>query len=186
MSNNEFELVKTGQSEGVQHFRIVPQGVGTALVKDSISSEYGSDSSTVFDEDDGIVNIKPLTINGKGYQYVPFGMDDMLPHTIRKYVLGNMITAQCQQFNTICCYGQGLRFVDRKEKKDVDDADIRDFCLRNSLQECFAEQCTDMQMFNFSVTCIILTRDGSRIARRATRRRATAASSMRRAPRRGR
>jgi hypothetical protein len=94
---------------------------------------------------------------------VPFGIDDMLPHTIRKYVLDNMITAQCQQFNTICCYGQGLRFVDRKEKKDVDDPDIRDFCLRNSLHECFAEQCTDMQMYNFSVTCIILSRDGSRI-----------------------
>lgn len=38
---------------------------------------------------------------------MPFGIDDMLPHTIRKYVLDNMITAQCQQFNTICCYGQG-------------------------------------------------------------------------------
>ena len=28
---------------------------------------------------------------------------------------------------------------------------------------CFAEQFTDMQMYNFSVTCIILSRDGSRI-----------------------
>lgn len=164
MSNNDLELVKTGQSGSVQHFRIIPQGVASARAFNSITEEYGGDSSDVFDEDDGTVNVRPLTINGRGYQYVPFGVDDMLPHQLRKAVLENMITAQCQQFNTICCYGQGLRFVDRKEKKDVDDPDIRDFCLRNSLQECFAEQCTDMQMYNFSVTCIILTRDGSQIA----------------------
>lgn len=163
MSNKDLELVKTGQSGSVQHFRIIPQGVASARAFNSISEEYGGDSSDVFDEDDGTVNVRPLTINGRGYQYVPFGVDDMLPHQLRKAVLGNMITAQCQQFNTICCYGQGLRFVDRKEKKDVDIPEITDFCLHNSLQECFAEQCTDMQMYNFSVTCIILSRDGSRI-----------------------
>ena len=159
MSNNDLELVKTGQSGSVQHFRIIPQGVASARAFNSISEEYGGDSSDVFDEDDGTVNVRPLTINGRGYQYVPFGVDDMLPHQLRKAVLGNMITAQCQQFNTICCYGQGLRFVDRKEKKDVDIPEITNFCLHNSLQECFAEQCTDMQMYNFSVTCIILSRD---------------------------
>ena len=163
MSNKDLELVKTGQSGKVQHFRIIPQGVARAKAYDSIAEEYGGDSSNVFDEDDGTVNVRPLTINGRGYQYVPFGADDMLPYELRKAVLSKMVTAQCQQFNTLCCYGQGLRFVDRKEKKDVDFPDIRSFCLHNSLHECFAEQCTDMQMYNFSVTCIILSRDGSRI-----------------------
>ena len=135
MSNKDLELVKTGQSGKVQHFRIIPQGVARAKAYDSIAEEYGGDSSNVFDEDDGTVNVRPLTINGRGYQYVPFGADDMLPYELRKAVLSKMVTAQCQQFNTLCCYGQGLRFVDRKEKKDVDFPDIRSFCLHNSLHE---------------------------------------------------
>lgn len=162
--SDKMELVKTGGRNGVQHFRIMPQGVGQAMASASLAAEYGSDSSVVFDEDDGTVNVRPLTINGRGYQYVPFGADDMLPHKVSKWVYDNMITSQCQQFNTICCYGQGLRFVDRKEKKDVDDPEISGFCLRNSLSECFLEQSNDMQMYNFSVTCVILSRDGSRIA----------------------
>ncbi len=161
--SNKMELVKTGEKDGVQRFRIIPQGVGRAIDSASIATEYGTDSSTVFDEDDGTVNVKPLTIAGRGYQYVPFGVDDMLPYTVRKWTMDKMITAQCQAFNVVSCYGQGLRFVDRKEKRDVDDPEIVDFCLRNSLQECFMEQATDMKMYNFSVTCIILSRDGKRI-----------------------
>ena len=75
MSNNDLELVKTGQSGHVQHFRIIPQGVASARAINSITEEYGGDSSDVFDEDDGTVNVRPLTINGRGYQYVPFGVD---------------------------------------------------------------------------------------------------------------
>lgn len=161
--SEKLELVKTGEKDGVQRFRIMPQGVGQAVSLDSLSSEYGGNSSDVFDEDDGTVNVKPLTIDGRGYQYVPFGVDDELPHTVRKWILDNMITAQCQAFNITSCYGHGLRFVDRKTKTDVDMPEISDFCLRNSLSECFLEQCTDIKMYNFSVTCIILSRDGRRI-----------------------
>lgn len=163
MNNKEYELMQTGARDGVQRFRIVPQGVGSAVARDTLAVEYGADSSTVFDEDDGTVVVRPLTIGGREYRYVPFGADDMLPHSIRRAVLGNMVTAQCQQFNTVCCYGQGLRFVSRGTGKDVDDREILDFCLRNSLQECFMEQSTDMQMYNFSVTCVILSRDAARI-----------------------
>lgn len=165
MSDNKMKLVQTGESGGVQHFCIMPQGVGGSNVSNSLVSDYGQDSSTVFDEDDGTVNVNPITVNGTGYQYVLWGADDQLPYHLRQAVLNNMITAQCQSFNTICCYGQGLRFVDRQSKKDIDDQSIRSFCLQNSLQECFAEQCTDMQMYYFTVTCIILSRDGKQIVR---------------------
>lgn len=163
MKEQRYELMKTGQRGDTGIWRIGPWGVGSSNAKDSIMGEYGHDSSTVFDEDDGTVNVLPLTVNGRGYQYVPFGTDNELPFRVRKAILDNMITAQCQSFGIMCCYGQGLRFVDRKEKKDVDDPEILDFCLRNSLQECFLEQCTDMKMYNFSVTCIILSRDGKKI-----------------------
>lgn len=79
MSNNDLELVKTGQSGHVQHFRIIPQGVASARAINSITEEYGGDSSDVFDEDDGTVNVRPLTINGRGYQYVPLVLTTCCP-----------------------------------------------------------------------------------------------------------
>ena len=168
--SDDYKLVKTGtgidkQGRATSSYRVMPCGVADvgSGAQNSISSEYGSDTSDIFDEDDGNVNYLPLEIAGKTYKYVQFGPDDQLPYRIRKTLIGNMITAQCQQFNIISCYGQGLRFVDRKEKKDIDDPEILDFCLRNSLQECFAEQSTDIKFFNFSVTCIILSKDGKKI-----------------------
>ncbi|MDD6553000.1 MAG: hypothetical protein PUF37_05360 [Prevotellaceae bacterium] len=161
MSKNEFTLARTGKSGNTEHYRVVPQGVGRAV--NSLATEYGANSSDVFDEDNGAVNVRPITVGGVEYKYVPFGADDMLPYRVRDILLGNMITAQCQSFNILACYGQGIRFVDRKTHKDTDDSDIRDFCLANSLNECFMEQCTDMKFYYFSVTCIILSRDGKKI-----------------------
>ena len=161
-SQQQYELIKTSQRGATEHYRLGPCGVGAAM--NSITSEYGGDSSSVFDEDDGTANVLPITIRGKAYQYVAFGSDNMLPYQVRSAILSNMITAQCQAFNVMSCYGQGLRFVDRKTRKDVDDPEISSFCLSNALTECFLEQCTDMKFYNFSVTVVVLTRDGRRIA----------------------
>lgn len=163
MTDEKIGLVRTGGKGAIEHYRLGPCGVGAALMN-SISSEYGGDSSTVFDEDNGSINAIPITIEGRKYEFVPFGRDNMLPYHIRRAVMDNMIMAQCQQFNVMSCYGQGVRFVDRQTKKDIDDDEISDFCLRNSLTETFLEQCTDMKFYNFSVTVIVLTRDGSKIA----------------------
>lgn len=163
MNKNKYDLYKTGQNGKVGFWRIGPWGIGEASESNSIISDYGEDSSSVFDEDDGDLNALPVTIKNRVYKYVPFGKDDMLPYTVRNAIMGNMITAQCISFNIESCYGQGLRFVDRSTHKDATDKDIRDFCLRNSLHECFMEQATDIKMYNFSVTVIILSRDGSKI-----------------------
>uniref|UniRef100_UPI004029908C hypothetical protein n=1 Tax=Prevotella sp. TaxID=59823 RepID=UPI004029908C len=117
----------------------------------------------MFDEDGGRVNVIPITVNGVPYQYVPFGVDNMLPYKVKDTLLDNMITAQCQAYNIMTCYGQGIRFVNREDFKDTDNREILDFCLRNSLHECFLEQCTDMKFYYFSVTCVILSRDGKKI-----------------------
>ena len=41
MNNKDLELVQTGQSGDVQHFRIMPQGVTRASAYNSVASEYG-------------------------------------------------------------------------------------------------------------------------------------------------
>ncbi len=169
---NDYELVRTGRGQdgtgrSTSRYSILPRGVadvGRGSLN-SIAAEYGSNTSDVFDEDDGYIPHMPIDIGGRHYEYVPFGADDQLPYRVRRTLMDNMITAQCQSFNTICCYGQGIRFVDRGTRKDADDLDIREFCLRNSLSECFMEQSTDIKNFFFSVTVIILSRDGRSIVR---------------------
>lgn len=151
--------------DGFRRYHIVPSGYGMSSARNSVNSEYGGDSSYVFDDEDlpGAHNVRSISIKGKQYRYVQWGIDDQLPYRLRKELMSNMVTAQCQQFNIVSCYGQGVRFVDRESKADVKDKQILEFCLRNSLQEVFLEQATDMKFYSFSVTVIILSRDGQKI-----------------------
>lgn len=137
-------------------------GYGTNDSKNTAIAAY-QDTSTVFEEDGRQVTYLPMTIKGREYQYVPFGAQNMLPYNIRDRIMENMVAAQCQSFNVLACYGQGVRFVDRQTKTDVDNEEISNFCLSNSLTEVFLEQATDMKFFFFSVTVIILDRKGDRI-----------------------
>lgn len=166
MSNQDITLQPTSahpDTDGFRRYRIVPSGIGSAC--NSVSTEYGGDSAAIFDDDDrpGAQLVRTMRVGGREYKYVQWGADDQLPYRIRKELMANMITAQCQQFNIVSCYGQGVRFVDRNSKKDVADPDILQFCLRNSLQEVFLEQATDIKFYSFSVTVVILSRDGKHI-----------------------
>ena len=169
MSNNNGYSMEsaspTPDKDGFRRYRIVPSGVDDSSSVNSVNSEYGVDSSTIFDDEDllGMQSVRDIIVKGKPYKYVQWGVDDQLPYRVRKELMGNMVTAQCQQFNIVSCYGQGVRFVDRKTKSDVSDKEILDFCLRNSLQEVFLEQTTDIKFYSFSVTVIILSRDGEKI-----------------------
>lgn len=166
--NNSYSLEATSphpDKDGVRRYHIVPSGYDSKALTCSVNAEYGADSASVFDDDDmpGMQSVRDISVKGKQYKYVQWGYDDQLPYRIRKALMGNMVTAQCQQFNIVSCYGQGVRFVDRESKHDVHDKEILDFCLRNSLQEVFLEQATDMKMYSFAVTVIILSRDGERV-----------------------
>ena len=165
MTKNRYRLQQTGRKGDASVYSIVPCGIGYSMATDSLNSEYGQDSNTVFDDGGPNADVQnvPITVRGKEYRYVPWGLDDKLPYMLKGQLLSNMITAQCQSFNIISCYGQGLRFVDRMTRKDITDEDIRSFCLSNSLHEVFMEQATDMKFFFFSVTVIILNREGTKI-----------------------
>lgn len=159
----EMELQKTGVVDKFEHYKVVPSGVESYSNK--ISEEYGEDTSAVFDDGmmTGHIQQISITVKNKKYDVVPWGVDNLAPYKIREMLMSNMITAQCQAFNILCCYGQGVRFVDRKKKNDVDDREILDFCLANSLQEVFLEQSTDIKFWFWSVTVIVLSRDGKKI-----------------------
>jgi len=142
-------------------------GVGTTGVVDfaeegSPATKYQESRAIVdgFDEEQTTVHV---TIGGQDYNYVPYGDDDQLPFEVMQRISENMVTSQCQLFNVQACYGQGIRFIDRETREDTQEADIRSFCLRNSLHELFLEQATDMKFFFTTFTKIVLSRDHSQI-----------------------
>lgn len=164
------ELVKTGKQGKWEHYTLLPSSIASMRAQDeaTVIREYGSDSASVFPDEDEIEDVKTMQIlvGDKQYQYVPWGDDDDTPMKIRRMIADNMVTSQCMSFDILSCYGQGVRFVNRDgERNDTDDPEIREFCMANSLHECFMEQSTDMKYYFFSVSEIILDRSQQKIVR---------------------
>ena len=159
------DLLKVGQKGDYEVYEMAPCSVVDAVegIKSEIISHYDKDSDSMFAdaEDDDIT--ETISIGGRQYEYVPWGGDNMLPYHVQTLIGKNMVTSQCQQFNTLTCYGQGLQFFNRGTKERASDPDIRQFCLRNALHLQFWEQATDMKYYFLSVLVITLSRDGTKI-----------------------
>jgi hypothetical protein len=138
-------------------------GFGGKDQADSANSAYPDNSSTIFDDDSANISYRDITVKGKTYTYVPFGADDQLPFEIIQKVGDNMVMSQNKFYNVLTCYGQGIRFYDKKTKLETENEDVQLFTFRNQLNRFYIEQCTDMKYFFFTVTCIILSADGKQI-----------------------
>ena len=161
---NKQEMVPIGHRPGWTRYGVVPAGVVDLAESGSPATKY-EESRVIVQDFDEQLNTVPITIGKQNYEYVPYGDDDQLPFKVMQRIGENMVTSQCQLFNVQACYGQGVRFVDRDTREDTQDAEIRSFCLRNSLHELFLEQATDMKFFFTTVTKVILCRDHSRIVK---------------------
>lgn len=159
------DLLKVGQNGDYDVYQMMPSGIVDALegLQSEFITHYGKDSDGGFAdaEDDDLTY--PISIGGRQYEYVPWGGDNKLPYHVQTLIGKNMVTSQCQQFNTLTCYGQGLQFFDRGTGKRAADPEIRRFCMRNAIHLQFWEQATDMKYFFFSVLVITLSRDGKQI-----------------------
>ena len=138
-------------------------GFGGKNSASSANTSYPLDSNTIFDDPDSTITYKEIKIRNKLYSYVPWGADDQMPYEIIDKVGANMVVSQNKFYNVITCYGQGVRFFDRKTEKETQNDDIRSFCFRNQLNKFFIEQCTDMKYFFFTITCVILDNEGKHI-----------------------
>ena len=163
--NEKQDLIKVGQTGDYEQYELMPCSVVNALqgVRSEVISHYDKDTYSTFADADNDDVTQQIGIGGREYEYVPWGGDNMLPYHVQTLIGKNMVTAQCQNFNTLTCYGQGLQFFDRGTENRTSDPDIRNFCLRNSLHLQFWEQATDMKYYFFSVLVITLSRDGSKI-----------------------
>ena len=164
MSKNKYTMARVSQNGDKERYMLMPSGVhGVTRNEATIASQYGSDTSFLGSGEVGDAAYSPITVDGRDYEYVRYGDDDSIPYELQRLLRMNMVAMRAQAFNVQCCYGQGIRFVDRETMKDTTDPEIREFCLRNSIHEVFMEQATDMKFFFWNVTVIILSRDHAKI-----------------------
>lgn len=158
-------MLKVGSNGDFDKYEVMPSSVVDALegMRTEFITRYGVDSDSGFADAENDDITQTIGIGGARYEYVPWGGDNMLPYHVQTLIGKNMVTSQCQQFNTLVSYGQGLQFVRRGEDERTADEDIRNFCLRNALHLQFWEQATDMKYFFFSVLSITLSRDKEKI-----------------------
>lgn len=138
---------------------------GSMIVTEQLpsdASDYSGDSSNVFDGENEVGEVG-ITVRGKNYVYVPFGTNNQLPYNIMQLVSESTVMSQNKLFNVLCCYGQGLKYMDAATKKPSDDKDIRLFQLHNNFMRFFMEQITDMKYFFFAVSVIVLNKAGNKI-----------------------
>ena len=158
-------MVPVGIKGEYEVYQIMPCGVQDALEMEAeISTHYKHDTIGVYDSSDD-VDTTFVRVGTRWYEYVNFGKDNLAPYRNQQLIEDNMVMSQCQNFNILTCYGQGVRFLDRETGEKTTDKDIRAFCLRNAIHLQWLRMATDMKYNYFSVLVINLSRDHSEIVK---------------------
>ncbi|GAP73084.1 hypothetical protein SAMD00024442_6_48 [Candidatus Symbiothrix dinenymphae] len=129
----------------------------------AIMNEVG-DSAAIFDDTDSSPVKLPGKLANKYRGYVPWGNDNQLPYEVMQKIRKDEVMSQNKQFNTLTCYASGIRIEPETEGGTLSD-EIRNFFKYNRLPRYFLEQCSDMKHFLFSVSVIILSKDGKSIVK---------------------
>ena len=120
------------------------------------------DSGNIFDN--GL--LRPLPIPGDDAQkyrgYVPWGVNNQMPYEVMRLIRHSEIMSENKQFNTLTCYGSGLKYT-TSNGDPVTDPDIKDWMKHNRPARFLLDQSADMKHFLFTVSVIILSVDGTKI-----------------------
>ena len=98
---------------------------------------------------------------GDNTEYIPWGADNALPYRIIDEFEKDETLGVCSAFQSEVCYASGLRYSHPVDASFADD--IKRFFLDNDMSAYFLGICRDIKMFEFAVSVIILSEDGSRI-----------------------
>lgn len=141
-------------------------GIYEYVLTDSVSALVNEidEGSQVFD--DTISQPIPLPgAKGKQYRgYVPWGSDNDLPTKILKKIRKDETMSQNKLFNTLTCYGSGLRLRDDAGEK-ITDREQKDFFKYNRMPRYMLEQITDMKHFFIAISVVIVSKDGKKIVK---------------------
>ncbi len=119
---------------------------------------FTEDSTKVFRED---IDISPITLSD-GTKYMPWGGDNMMPYKVLDLIEKDETLSTCQQFNAEVCYASGLSYNTENCTQTVRN-EVEDFLLGSSLSYYFLGVCQDFKHFGWSVSVIILDKEGKRI-----------------------
>lgn len=119
---------------------------------------YESSGKEVFREDSDTV---PTVINDR-HSYMPWGADNQMPYTILDMIERDETLSTCQMFNAEICYGNGLRF-DTSKCSEIVREEVDAFCSDNNIPAYFLGVCQDLKHFAFTVSVVILSKDGKKI-----------------------
>ncbi|MCR4602443.1 MAG: hypothetical protein K5683_02770 [Prevotella sp.] len=167
-NSNQSRLVQTGVSGDYEQYALLPGEVFDSAGEAEVSIHYKHDTAGIFRQDDDDM-IASVTIAKREYSYVSWGEDNLTPYHNMSLIEDNMIMSQCQQFNILTCYGQGVRFLDRQTKEKTEDPEIRRFCLMNAIHRQWLNMSADMKYNFFSVVVINLSRDHKHVVMMRTR-----------------
>lgn len=163
MNGKKNTMVPVGTKGDYDVFGIVPCSIADSMaIEAEISTHYKHDTDSIYGSQDD-VNVQTITIGGKQYEMVLFGDDNQAPYKNQMLIEQNMVMSQCQNFNILTCYGQGIRFLDRETKEMTEDPQIRRFCLTNAIHRVWLRMATDMKFHFFSVMVIHLSKDHKRV-----------------------
>ncbi len=124
------------------------------------SAAFTLKSAEVFREEE---DIAPVIID-ENTKYMPWGADNEMPFNVLDMIESDETLSTCQIFNAEICYGSGLVYNTESAAPRVKD-EVEDFLLDNNIPAYFLGVCQDFKHFAFAVSVIILTNDGSKIAR---------------------
>lgn len=120
------------------------------------------EGSDLFDDKSSTPKPVPGDAKKKYRGYVPWGDDNKLPYEILSSIKADVVMSQNKLFSTLTCYASGLKVTD-KEGNELEEGDAHDFFIYNRMPKYLLEQVTDMKHFFFTISVIILSKDGSKI-----------------------
>lgn len=120
MKQKKYQLQQVGASGSYSRYALVAEGVSRVTDSTTIEQQYGQDTSflgsgEVGDATTGILE----TSDGKLFEYVNYGDDNDMPYTLQQLLRRNMVAQRAMAFNVQCCYGQGVRFMDRRPSRTL-------------------------------------------------------------------
>ncbi|SHE56689.1 hypothetical protein [Dysgonomonas macrotermitis] len=145
------------------HSAVIDLGNGHAAYINTI--DFGELDSMLSDITD---DSKTTPTKISGYEslrgYVPWGASNQRPYNTIDLIKADEVLAQNKHFNALTCYASGLTFKKENNEK-IADKEITDFFKYNRPVKYLLDQCVDMKYFLFTVSVIILNKEGSKIVR---------------------
>ena len=115
-----------------------------------------ANTTDIYDSSLGNVKSRPVPGYDNEY-YIPNGENNDLPKQLKELIDGDEVTAQCLHFNVTAAYGAGVQWTTPPSEEQ------RAWMTRQSVETYLLEQATDLMLYYYTVSVIILSQDGKKI-----------------------